>query len=285
MATWARREGRAAVRGPTGAAVEGASAAGADSGIRPAPADPAPSGPAPTGPTASGRARPSSTKPGRRTPATRRAVPGRAGRSGATAGTPVPSSGSPGPRRSGRDGRPFGGPPAGPPRRGPYPPPPVRRSPERTLDARHQGPGWACRVDDGQNRAVPAPRTVALLGSTGSIGTQAVDVVERNPDRFSGSPLAASGARPGLLAEQAARLRVGAVAIADPAAEPAVASALRDAGAGQVRLLVGPDAATELAARGGGRRAQRRSPAPSACGPPSPRWPPAARSRSPTRSR
>jgi 1-deoxy-D-xylulose-5-phosphate reductoisomerase len=73
---------------------------------------------------------------------------------------------------------------------------------------------------------VPAPRTVALLGSTGSIGTQAVDVIERNPDRFRVVALAASGGRPGLLAEQAARLRVGVVAIADVAAEPAVAAAL-----------------------------------------------------------
>jgi len=97
---------------------------------------------------------------------------------------------------------------------------------------------------------VPAPRTVALLGSTGSIGTQAVDVIERNPDRFRVVALAASGARPGLLAEQAARLRVGVVAIADLAAEAAVASALRVAGARQVRLLVGPDAAAEAA--GGG---------------------------------
>jgi 1-deoxy-D-xylulose-5-phosphate reductoisomerase len=105
-------------------------------------------------------------------------------------------------------------------------------------------------VDDGENRGVASPRTVALLGSTGSIGTQAVDVVERNPDRFRVVALAASGGRPALLAEQAARLRVGTVAIADPAAEPAVASALTEAGAGQARLLVGPDAAAEVAAGG-----------------------------------
>ena len=41
--------------------------------------------------------------------------------------------------------------------------------------------------DDGRvtrTTQTPAPRTVALLGSTGSIGTQAVDIVRRNPDRF-----------------------------------------------------------------------------------------------------
>ena len=32
--------------------------------------------------------------------------------------------------------------------------------------------------------ATPCPRRIVLLGSTGSIGTQAVDVIGRNPDRF-----------------------------------------------------------------------------------------------------
>ena len=36
-------------------------------------------------------------------------------------------------------------------------------------------------------------REVVLLGSTGSIGTQAVDVVRRNPDRFRVVGLAAGG--------------------------------------------------------------------------------------------
>ena len=30
----------------------------------------------------------------------------------------------------------------------------------------------------------PTPRRLAILGSTGSIGTQALDVVKRHPDRF-----------------------------------------------------------------------------------------------------
>jgi 1-deoxy-D-xylulose-5-phosphate reductoisomerase len=97
---------------------------------------------------------------------------------------------------------------------------------------------------------VSARRTVALLGSTGSIGTQAVDVAQRNPDRFRVVALAASGVRAELLAEQATGLGVGVVAIADPLTEQATRSALAAAGAGQVRLLVGPDAAAEVA--GGG---------------------------------
>jgi 1-deoxy-D-xylulose-5-phosphate reductoisomerase len=58
-----------------------------------------------------------------------------------------------------------------------------------------------------------APRDVVLLGSTGSIGTQAIDVVTRAPDRFRVTALAAGGADVGLLAEQAAQLRVGAVGV------------------------------------------------------------------------
>jgi 1-deoxy-D-xylulose-5-phosphate reductoisomerase len=93
-------------------------------------------------------------------------------------------------------------------------------------------------------------RSVVLLGSTGSIGTQAVDVVLRNPDRFRVVGLAASGRRPELLARQAARLGAGVVAMAQLDAEGAVRAALEDAGAGDVRIVAGEKAATELAAVG-----------------------------------
>ena len=93
-----------------------------------------------------------------------------------------------------------------------------------------------------------AVREVVLLGSTGSIGTQAVDVVERAAGRFRVTALAAGGARPRLLAEQAARLGVRAVGVADPGAEGQLREALTALGAGDVRVLVGQDAATELAA-------------------------------------
>ena len=43
---------------------------------------------------------------------------------------------------------------------------------------------------------------VALLGSTGSIGTQALDVIRRNPELFEVVGLAASGSRTDLFAEQ-----------------------------------------------------------------------------------
>jgi len=55
---------------------------------------------------------------------------------------------------------------------------------------------------------------VALLGSTGSIGRQTVDVLEAHADRFRVVALAA-GSNGAELASQAARLRPAAVAIAD----------------------------------------------------------------------
>ena len=61
------------------------------------------------------------------------------------------------------------------------------------------------------------PREVVILGSTGSIGTQALDIIRRNPDRFRVVALAAGGGQPDLLARQAAEFGPAAVAVADPA--------------------------------------------------------------------
>ena len=90
-------------------------------------------------------------------------------------------------------------------------------------------------------------RSVVLLGSTGSIGTQAIDVISRNPDRFTVTGISAGGADPVALARQAVGLRARAVAVADPAAAPAVRAALARTG---IEVLVGSQAATELAGRG-----------------------------------
>jgi 1-deoxy-D-xylulose-5-phosphate reductoisomerase len=70
------------------------------------------------------------------------------------------------------------------------------------------------------------PRDVVILGSTGSIGTQALDIIRRNPDRFRVAALAAGGANPGLLARQAAEFGVAAVAVASPAAAADLQAAL-----------------------------------------------------------
>ncbi|MCA5893233.1 1-deoxy-D-xylulose-5-phosphate reductoisomerase [Isoptericola sp. NEAU-Y5] len=98
-----------------------------------------------------------------------------------------------------------------------------------------------------------APRSVTLLGSTGSIGTQAIDVVAAHPGRFRVTALSAGGGDVGLLAAQAAALGVASVGIADAGRASALREALAErlgARADDVEVLAGPDAATELAGRG-----------------------------------
>ena len=56
-------------------------------------------------------------------------------------------------------------------------------------------------------------RTVLLLGSTGSIGTQALDVIAANPDKFRVVGLAAGGSDPELVARQARDFDVTATAL------------------------------------------------------------------------
>ena len=63
---------------------------------------------------------------------------------------------------------------------------------------------------------------MVILGSTGSIGTQALDIARRNPERFRVAALAAGGGNPALLASQAVEFGVPVVAVADEAAAPAV---------------------------------------------------------------
>jgi 1-deoxy-D-xylulose-5-phosphate reductoisomerase len=94
------------------------------------------------------------------------------------------------------------------------------------------------------------PRDIVVLGSTGSIGTQAIDLVVRNPDRFRVTALSAAGGRVALLAEQARQLRVRTVAVAREDAVPALREALRaEYGTGDAlpEILAGSGAATELA--------------------------------------
>ncbi|HET6735196.1 1-deoxy-D-xylulose-5-phosphate reductoisomerase [Mycobacterium sp.] len=77
---------------------------------------------------------------------------------------------------------------------------------------------------------------VLILGSTGSIGTQALEVIADNPDRFEVVGLAAGGGNPALLSQQRAQTGVTNIAVADDAAATQV---------GDV-TYAGPDAATQL---------------------------------------
>jgi len=77
---------------------------------------------------------------------------------------------------------------------------------------------------------------VLILGSTGSIGTQALDVIAANPERFEVVGLAAGGGNTDLLSEQRALTGVTNIAVADPAAADVI---------GDVTFS-GPDAVTRL---------------------------------------
>jgi 1-deoxy-D-xylulose-5-phosphate reductoisomerase len=57
-------------------------------------------------------------------------------------------------------------------------------------------------------------RSIVVLGSTGSIGTQTIDVVRAAPTRFRISAISAGGTDVALLARQAVQLRVEAVGVA-----------------------------------------------------------------------
>jgi 1-deoxy-D-xylulose-5-phosphate reductoisomerase len=97
---------------------------------------------------------------------------------------------------------------------------------------------------------------VILLGSTGSIGIQAIEVVRHSPERFRVVGLAAAGGNVALLAAQALELGVEAVAVARATAAQDLQLAFYAAAAERgyptgsfpvPKILAGPDAAAELA--------------------------------------
>src|SRR5204863_2309349 len=94
-------------------------------------------------------------------------------------------------------------------------------------------------------RPPPAPvslKTVSLVGSTGSIGTQAVDVVRAEPDRYRVIALGAFRSVD-VLAVQAKELRPERVAIADPALEDELRAAVPEG----TEVLAGPGALAAIA--------------------------------------
>ena len=96
------------------------------------------------------------------------------------------------------------------------------------------------------------PRKIVLLGSTGSIGTQAIDVVDGAPHLFEVVALSAGGGNLELLARQAVHTRAQAVGVASGDAS-ALRGLIDDAAraAGLIgyspELITGPDASTRIA--------------------------------------
>ncbi len=87
-------------------------------------------------------------------------------------------------------------------------------------------------------------RRLVILGSTGSIGTQALDVVRRNPDRFEVVGLAAASSHE-LLVGQIREFMPPVVAVSDERAAAELVEGLH--GLRSVQVVAGPDAAEGLA--------------------------------------
>jgi 1-deoxy-D-xylulose-5-phosphate reductoisomerase len=85
---------------------------------------------------------------------------------------------------------------------------------------------------------------LAILGSTGSIGTQTLDVVRRNPDRYRVAWLT-TNQNVELLDEQIREFRPDGIVLSDPAA----AALARQRFASDVQVFEGLDAACEIVAR------------------------------------
>jgi len=85
-------------------------------------------------------------------------------------------------------------------------------------------------------------KKIAILGSTGSIGTQALDVIREHADRFEAYVLTA-GRNADLLIGQAREFRPDAVVIADESLYPYVCDALADL---PIKVYTGADALCEV---------------------------------------
>ncbi|AUI52159.1 1-deoxy-D-xylulose-5-phosphate reductoisomerase [Arthrobacter crystallopoietes] len=101
--------------------------------------------------------------------------------------------------------------------------------------------------------AAGRPRKVVLLGSTGSIGTQGIEVIDGAAERFEVTALAAGGGNLELVARQAVHTRAEAVGIASGTREDlatAVKAAAADAGISgyEPELFAGHDASARIAA-------------------------------------
>ena len=96
------------------------------------------------------------------------------------------------------------------------------------------------------------PRKIVILGSTGSIGTQAIEVIDAAPHLFEVVALSAGGGNPELIAQQAVHTRAQAVGVArgDAAAlQQLIAGFAATAGLKGFapEIFVGPDASARVA--------------------------------------
>jgi len=84
-------------------------------------------------------------------------------------------------------------------------------------------------------------RELVILGSTGSIGVQALEIVEANPTLFSVTAITSAGSNPQVIIDQAVKYKVKVVGVLKNA------NVIREALPG-VQVIDGPNASTEIAA-------------------------------------
>jgi len=84
-------------------------------------------------------------------------------------------------------------------------------------------------------------RDVVILGSTGSIGVQALEIIDANPGQFRVVALTAAGNNIELLVAQAAKFKVSVVGVTNNADQVRL-------GLPGVQVIDGPHASTEVAA-------------------------------------
>ncbi|RMF08327.1 MAG: 1-deoxy-D-xylulose-5-phosphate reductoisomerase, partial [Alphaproteobacteria bacterium] len=94
-----------------------------------------------------------------------------------------------------------------------------------------------------QQRPADLPRTVSILGATGSVGRNTLDLIARNPGQYKVVALTANSDAEGL-AELALRHQAELAVVADPAAYDSLKQALSGSG---TRAAAGPEALVEAA--------------------------------------
>ncbi|KAJ9513076.1 hypothetical protein QJQ45_029430 [Haematococcus lacustris] len=106
-------------------------------------------------------------------------------------------------------------------------------------------PAWPARCVPPEVQSRKGPKKFSLLGSTGSIGTQTLDIIAEFPDKFELVALAA-GSNIELLAKQVRQFKPKMVAIKDGSKLAALKEAIKDLPE-QPELLVGDEGAVEVA--------------------------------------
>lgn len=106
-------------------------------------------------------------------------------------------------------------------------------------------PAWPRRVVPPETKPRTTPKPFSVLGSTGSIGTQTLDIIAEHPDKFKLVALAA-GSNEALLAEQIRRFKPKMVAIRDASKVNSLKELIKDVHP-QPEILVGEEGTVEVA--------------------------------------